>query len=50
MTLHKVLHPRADVDWLYVPQKKGGRGLLSVSDVVQVEMSALAAYVDAMKI
>ena len=45
MTLYKALHPRADVDRLYVPQKKGGRGLLSVSDVVQVEMSALATYV-----
>ena len=46
MTLHKALHPRADVDRLYVPRKKGGRGLLSVSDVVQVEKSALATYVE----
>ena len=26
--------------------EKGGRGLLSVSDVVQVEMSTLATYVE----
>ena len=31
MTLHKALHPRADVDWLYVPRKMGRRGLLTVS-------------------
>jgi len=49
MTLHKVLHPTADVDRLYVPRKKGGRGLLSVSDVVQVENSALATYVECHK-
>ena len=45
LTLYKALHPRADVDRLYVPRKVGGRGLLSVSNVVQVEMSALATYV-----
>jgi len=33
MTLCNALHPRADVDRLYVPRKKGGSGLLSVSDV-----------------
>ena len=46
MILHKALHPRADFDQLYVPQEKGGRGLFSVSDAVQVEMSALATYVE----
>jgi len=45
MTLLKALHLRADVDRLYVPQKKGGRGLLPVSDVVKMEKSALATYV-----
>ena len=46
MTLDNALHPRADVDRLYVPRKKRGRGLLSVSDVVPVEKSALATYVE----
>ena len=45
MTLYKALHPRADVNQLYVPRRKDGRGLLSVSDVEQVEMSALTSYV-----
>jgi len=45
MTLFKALHPRTDVDHLYVPRWKGGRGLLSVSDAVKVEKSALATHV-----
>ena len=49
LTLFKALHPRADIDQLYVPCKKGGRGLLSVSDVVKVEKSALATYVSCQK-
>ena len=30
MTMHKALHPRDDVDRLYVPRKDGGRGLASI--------------------
>ena len=29
MTMHKALHPRDDVDRLYVSRKEGGRGLAS---------------------
>ena len=32
MTLHKVLHPKDDVDRLYVSRKEEGRGLASVED------------------
>ena len=32
MTLHKALHPRDDVDRLYVSRKEGGRGLTSIED------------------
>ena len=28
MTLNKTLHPRSDVDWLYVIRMEGGRGLI----------------------
>jgi len=45
MTLYKALHPRADVDRLYVNRKKGGRGLLSISDVVKMEKFSLSRYV-----
>ena len=34
LTIHRGLHPRSDVDHLYVPRKKGGRGLKLVEDVV----------------
>ena len=30
MTMHKALHPRDDVDRLYVSRKEGGRGLASI--------------------
>ena len=32
MTMHKALHPRDDVDTLYVSRKEGGRGLASIED------------------
>ena len=32
MTMHKALHPRDDVDRLYVSRKKGGRGRTSIED------------------
>ena len=34
MTMHKALHPRDDVDRLYVSRKEGGRGLASIEDTV----------------
>ena len=30
MTMHKALHPRHDIDWLYSSRKKGGKGLTSI--------------------
>ena len=37
ITIYKGMHPRSDVDRLYVERSKGGRGLMSVEDVVQYE-------------
>ena len=34
MTMHGALHPRDDVDRLYVSRKEGGRGLVSIEDSV----------------
>ena len=45
MTIHHGLHPRADVDRLYLPRSKGGRGLKSVEDIVNEEEIALNDYV-----
>ena len=38
MTLHKALHPRDDVNKLYVSRKKWGRGLVSIEDSVDASM------------
>ena len=35
MTMHKALHPRDDVDRLYVSRKQGGRGLASIEDYIE---------------
>ena len=34
MTMHKALHPRDDVDRLYVSRKEAERGLASIEDSV----------------
>ena len=49
MTLYNALHPRDDVDRLYVTRKSGGRGLLSVSDVVTLEKHSLTSCVSKSK-
>ena len=38
MTMHKALHPRDDVDRLYVSRKEGGRGLTSIEDSVDASI------------
>ena len=38
MTMHKALHPKDDVDRLYVPRKEGGRGLASIEDSVDASI------------
>ena len=35
MTIYKELHPRSDVARMYVPRKKGGRGLISCESCVR---------------
>ena len=45
LTMHGALHPRADVDRLYVSRKNGGRGLMSLLDTVSMEKSNLQRYV-----
>ena len=41
MTMHKALHPRDDVDRLYVSRKEGGRGIASMEDSVDVSIQQL---------
>ena len=44
MTMHKALHPRDDVDRLYVSRKEGGRGLASIEDTVDASIQRLKDY------
>ena len=38
MTMHKALHPRDDVNRLYLSRKEGGRGLASIGDSVHASI------------
>ena len=44
MTMNKALHPRDDVDRLYVSRKEGGRGLTSIEDSVDTSIHRLENY------
>ena len=46
MTIHGALHPKSDVDRIYIPRKEGGRGLLSVQDCVEAEEMSLSKYIE----
>ena len=46
MTMHKALHPRDDVNRLYVPRKEGGRGLASIKDSVDTSIQQLKDYIE----
>ena len=45
MTMNKKLLPRSDVARIYVPRKKGGRGLISCESCVRREENNLSWYV-----
>ena len=46
LNLHRAHHSQGDVDRLYVSRKKGGRGLMSIEEVVKREENALRTYVE----
>ena len=46
MTRHKALHPRDDIDRLYILRKEGGRGLASTEDSVDTSIQRLQDYVE----
>ena len=46
MTMHKALHPRDNIDRLYVPRKDGGRGLASIEDSVDSSIQRLEDYIE----
>ena len=45
MMMHKALHPRDDVDILYVSRKEGGRGLTGIQDSVDAAIQWLEDYI-----
>ena len=45
MTMSRGLHPKRDVDRLYVKRKQGGRGLISVERCIREEENSLRFYV-----
>ena len=44
-TIYGGLHPKSDVDILYIPRKDGGRGLIAVEDCVELAVRGLEVYV-----
>jgi len=47
MTIYNILHPRVDVDHLYIPSKDGRRGLISIQESIYVEEQCISRYIDA---
>ena len=45
MTMNKELHPRSDVARIYVPRKKGERGVISCESCARREENSLSWYV-----
>ena len=46
MTMHKALHPRDDVDRLYIQGKEWGRGLANIEDSVDTWIQRLEDYTE----
>ena len=44
-TIYGALHPKSDVDRLYIPRKEGGRSLISIEDCVELAIRGLKVYV-----
>ena len=45
MTMYGALHPKSDVDRLYIKWKEGGSGLMSVECCVREEENSFGIYV-----
>ena len=46
MTRHKALHPRDNVNRLYVSRKEGGIGIASIEDTVDASIQRLEDYIE----
>ena len=45
MTMHGVLHPKSNIDRVYLSREMGGRGLISCEVCIRMEESNLGWYV-----
>ena len=45
LTMYVVLHPKSDIDRLYLKWKHGGRGLISIEMCLRLEGNNLGLYV-----
>ena len=39
------MHPKSDIDRLFIPRKNGGRGLIVIKDCVELAVKRLEVYV-----
>ena len=44
--MHKALHPRDDIDRLYVSRKEGGRELASIEDRIYALIQSIEDYIE----
>ena len=44
-TIYGALHPKSDVDRLYIPRKEGARGLISIKNCVELAIKGLEVYI-----
>ena len=49
MTLHRMHHPKEDVDRIYIPRKKGGRGLVQLELSYKTTTIGLKQYLESTK-
>lgn len=49
LTMERMHHPRADVDRMYLPRNKGGRGLIQLEIAYKTATIGLDAYLNATK-
>ena len=45
LIIYGALHPKFDVDRLYIPRKEGGGGLIAIEDCVELAVRGLEVYV-----
>ena len=44
LNMYQALHPRSNVDRLYLPRSEGGKGLLSLEECVNADKRSLGQY------